>query len=168
MNKSFCFQNTNDLPPGAARAMEEPPTIEAPLMGSSVIAGFPSPAEHYVERQLDLNELLVARPAATYFVRADGDSMVDAGIHSGDLLVVDRALEPANGSIVIACVDGEFTVKMLRRDRNGVRLEAANSAFAPICFSGEMELRVFGVVTAVIHQLTSQNICPTPSATSHL
>ena len=166
MNKSFCFRNADETPPGAARAMEDPPPMAAPLMGSSVIAGFPSPAEQYVERQLDLNELLVARPAATYFVRADGDSMAGAGIRSGDLLVVDRALEPADGSVVIACVDGEFTVKTLRRGRNGVRLESANPAFPPIRFSGEMELRVFGVVTAVIHRLTPQNARPIPPATS--
>ena len=117
------------------------------------MAGFPSPAEQYLEPPLDLNELLVKRPAATYFVRVEGDSMVGAGIRDGDLLVVDRALEPADGSVIIACVDGEFTVKTLRRGRNGVRLEAANPAFPTIRFSGEMELRVFGVVTAVIHRL---------------
>ena len=144
------------LPPGAVRAAEAPAACAAPLMGTSVIAGFPSPAEQYVERQLDLNELLVARPAATYFVRASGDSMAGAGIRSGDLLVVDRSLEPADGSIVIACVDGEFTVKTLRRNRGGVRLEAANPDFRPIRFSGEMELRVFGVVTAVIHRFAAE------------
>ncbi len=133
-------------------AMPEPPPGSAPLMSVSVVAGFPSPAEQYVERPLDLNELLVARPAATYFVRAEGDSMLGAGIRSGDLLVVDRSLEPADGSIVIADVDGDFTVKTFRRDAQGVRLEAANPAFRPIRFSGEMELRVFGVVTAVIHR----------------
>lgn len=142
------------LPPGALPAAEAPPRAALPLMAASVIAGFPSPAEQYVERPLDLNELLVARPAATYFVRAEGDSMRGAGIRSGDLLVVDRSLEPEDGSVVIACVDGEFTVKILRRDHDSgaVRLEAANPAYPPISFSGEMELRVFGVVTAVIHR----------------
>jgi len=133
--------------------MENPPRAAAPLMASAVMAGFPSPAEQYVERPLDLNELLVERPAATYFVRAAGDSMVGAGIRDGDLLVVDRSLEPEDGSTVIACVDGEFTVKTYRRDRDGVRLEAANPAYAPIRFAGEMELRVFGVVTATVHRL---------------
>ena len=133
--------------------MENPPRATAPLMSSAVMAGFPSPAEQYVERPLDLNELLVARPAATYFVRAAGESMVGAGIRDGDLLVVDRSLEPEDGSTVIACVDGEFTVKTYRRDRGGVRLEAANPAYPPIRFGGEMELRTFGVVTAVVHRL---------------
>ena len=142
-------------PAGAIPAMESPPPATAPLMSSSVIAGFPSPAEQYVERPLDLNELLVARPAATYFVRAQGDSMAGAGVQDGDLLVVDRSLEPEDGSMVIACVDGEFTVKTYRRDRGGVRLEAANPAYPPIAFAGEMELRVFGVVTAVVHRLVA-------------
>ena len=144
------------IPPGAAPAMESPPPAGAPLMAGSVIAGFPSPAEQYVERPLDLNELLVARPAATYFVRAQGDSMSGAGVQDGDLLVVDRSLEPEDGSMVIACVDGEFTVKTYRQDRGGVRLEAANPAYPPIRFSGEMELRVFGVVTAVVHRLVAR------------
>ena len=144
------------IPPGAAPAMESPPPAGAPLMAGSVIAGFPSPAEQYVERPLDLNELLVARPAATYFVRAQGDSMSGAGVQDGDLLVVDRSLEPEDGSMVIACVDGEFTVKTYRQNRGGVRLEAANPAYPPIRFSGEMELRVFGVVTAVVHRLVAR------------
>ena len=135
----------SDLPRGAVPAMESPPRAETPLMSSAVMAGFPSPAEQYVERPLDLNELLVARPAATYFVRAQGDSMSGAGV----------SLEPEDGSMVIACVDGEFTVKTYRRDRRGVRLEAANPAYPPIRFAGEMELRVFGVVTAVVHRLVA-------------
>lgn len=134
------------------RAEEGMRRVEVPFMGGAVVAGFPSPAEQYVERPLDLNELLVARPAATYFVRAEGNSMEGVGIRSGDLLVVDRSLEAEDGAVVIACVDGEFTVKTLRKGRGGVRLEAANPAYAPIRFSGEMELRVFGVVTAVIHR----------------
>ena len=152
VNKGFPILPAG-APPGAAPAMDGPPPAAAPLMASSVVAGFPSPAEQYVERPLDLNEWLVAHPAATYFVRADGDSMVGAGIRSGDLLVVDRALEPADGCVVIAEVDGEFTVKRLRTGAEGVRLEAANPAYAPIRLAGEMELRVFGVVTAVVHRL---------------
>lgn len=160
MHESPDLSPNATIPPGARRAVEEPSGAAAPLMTSAVIAGFPSPAEQYVERPLDLNELLVVRPAATYFVRAEGESMRDAGIHSGDLLVVDRSIEPADGSVVIACVDGDFTVKTLRREPDGVRLEAANPAFAPIRFRGEMELRVFGVVTAVIHRLALQPAHP--------
>ena len=79
-------------------------------VSGSVVAGFPSPAEQYLEPPLDLNELLVKRPAATYFVRVEGDSMSGAGISDGDLLVVDRSLRPADGDVIIASVDGDFTV----------------------------------------------------------
>lgn len=153
MKKQDQTKGRAPVPPGAWRAVGDVPRVEVPCMGTAVVAGFPSPAEQYVERPLDLNELLVARPAATYFVRAEGDSMLGAGIRSGDLLVVDRSLEPGNGSVVIACVDGEFTVKTLRKGRGGVRLEAANPAYPPIRFADGMELRVFGVVTAVIHRM---------------
>ena len=127
-----------------------------PLTGSPVTAGFPSPAESYLESPLDLNQLLVRRPAATFFVRVAGDSMLGAGIHPGDILVVDRSLEPRHGAIVIACVDNEFTVKYLRSDGDAWQLEAANPAYPPLTFTEGMELKLFGVVTAVIHQF------PTP------
>ena len=122
------------------------------LMQTTVCCGFPSPAEQYVESPLDLNELLVKKPAATFFVRAAGESMTGAGIYPGDILVVDRSLEPGNGSVVIAAVNNEFTVKFFRKDRNGIRLEPANSKFKAIFFAEGMELRIFGVVTACIHQ----------------
>lgn len=127
-------------------------TENAPLMASPVVAGFPSPAEQYIEAPLDLNDLLVKKPAATFFVRVSGDSMHDAGIEDGDILVVDRSLDAADGSIVIACVDGEFTVKTFRRDRAGIRLEPANKAYSPILFSDGMELRIFGVVTGLVRR----------------
>lgn len=121
-------------------------------MTSSVVAGFPSPAEQYVEAPLDLNELLVKKPAATFFVRVSGDSMCDAGITDGDILVVDRSLDAADGAVVIACVDGEFTVKTFRHDAAGIRLEPANKAYKPILFSEGMELKVFGVVTGLVRK----------------
>jgi DNA polymerase V len=131
---------------------ETPDNALPPLMSDAVAAGFPSPAEQYVEGPLDLNELLVHRPAATFFVRAIGDSMVGAGIRPGDVLVVDRSLEATDRAIVIAAVNGELTVKFLRRDQRGVRLEAANPAYRPIFLQDDMDTRIFGVVTAVIHQ----------------
>ena len=106
-----------------------------PLMATPVAAGFPSPAEQYIESPLDLNELLVHRPAATFFVRAAGDSMTGAGIRPGDILVVDRSLEARDGSIVIACVDNEFTVKYLRMDGGTVSLVPANRRYKPITFA---------------------------------
>ena len=123
-----------------------------PLMLSPAVCGFPSPAEQYVDAPLDLNALLVKNPPATFFVRAAGDSMTGAGIRPGDILVVDRSLSAADGDIVIACVDNEFTVKFLKNDAGTVALLPANRKYRPITFSEGMELRVFGVVTAVIHQ----------------
>lgn len=121
-------------------------------MSGSVVAGFPSPAEQYQEQPLDLNELLVRRPAATFFVKVSGESMSGAGIHDGDLLVVDRSLRPASGDVIIAAVDGEFTVKTYRRDKTGVRLEPANTDFPVIRLKSGQELDYFGKVTACIHR----------------
>ena len=131
---------------------------DPPLMETPVSCGFPSPAEQYIESPLDLNELLVKRPAATFFVRASGDSMLGAGIRSGDILVVDRSIAPADGSIVIAAVDNEFTVKYLRRDESGYRLEPANRKYKTIFFPEGSELRIFGVVTACIHRFSARNV----------
>ena len=121
-------------------------------VSGSVVAGFPSPAEQYQEPPLDLNELLVKRPAATFFVRVQGSSMTGAGINDGDLLVVDRSLRPASGDVIIACVDGDFTVKTYRRDKDGVRLEPANPDFPVIRIKPGQELDYFGKVTACIHR----------------
>ena len=129
-------------------------------IAGSVVAGFPSPAEQYLEPPLDLNAFLVKRPAATYFVRVEGESMSGAGIHDGDLLVVDRSITPVSGDIIIAAVDGEFTVKRLRIDppsaanggRRKVSLVAENPAYPPIVMSGMSCLRSFGKVTALIHR----------------
>ena len=123
-------------------------------ISGSVVAGFPSPAEQYLEPPLDLNEFLIKRPAATYFVRVEGDSMIGAGIHDGDLLVVDRSLRPASGDVIIASVDGDFTVKTYRRDKDGVRLAPANPAYPIIYIKKGQELDYFGKVTACIHQFT--------------
>ena len=125
---------------------------KAEIVESVVMAGFPSVADSYCSSPLDLNELLVKRPAATFFVRAMGDSMIDAGISSGDILVVDRSLEPNDGNIVIASVQNEFTVKYLRKNLKGISLVPANKKYKEITFKGEMQLQIFGVVTAVIHQ----------------
>lgn len=121
-------------------------------VAGSVVAGFPSPAEQYQEPPLDLNDLLVKRPAATYFVRVEGDSMIGAGIRGGDLLVVDRSLRPSSGDVIIACVDGDFTVKTYRREKEGVRLEPANPSYPVIRLRSGQELDYFGKVTACIHR----------------
>lgn len=127
-------------------------SIALPLFMSGVSAGFPSPAQDYIERTLDLNDLCVQHPAATYFVRADGDSMEGVGIFSGDVLIVDRSLKAVHGDIVIACVDGEFTVKELNT-RPTLQLVAHNPVYAPIQLSEESILELFGVVTTVVHSV---------------
>lgn len=122
-----------------------------PLYLPRVPAGFPSPADDYVDRPLDLNDLLVQRPEATFFVEVEGDSMVEAGIHPGDLLVVDRAAEPTGGKIVVAAIDGELTVKRLRRKEDALWLVAENEAYPPIRVT--TELVIWGVVRHAIHKV---------------
>jgi len=126
---------------------------ELPLAEVSVQAGFPSPAEDYVEDRIDLNEELIEHPAATYFVRASGRSMVDAGIHDGDILVVDRAVEPDDGHVVVAAVDGELAVKRLRRADGEVWLAAENENFEDLPVTALNDVTVWGVVTHAVHAL---------------
>ncbi|WP_409373143.1 translesion error-prone DNA polymerase V autoproteolytic subunit [Shewanella sp. SP1S1-7] len=122
------------------------------LFSSLIAAGFPSPAQDYVEQTLDLYELCIKHPAATFFVKVQGDSMIDAGIFSGDILVVDRSLQPAHGDTVVAAVNGEFTVKQLQL-RPVVQLLPRNALFSPIAINDESELNIFGVVTNVVKKL---------------
>ncbi|MFW7208699.1 MULTISPECIES: translesion error-prone DNA polymerase V autoproteolytic subunit [unclassified Enterobacter] len=123
--------------------------ITLPLFSDLVQCGFPSPAADYVEQRIDLNELLVAHPSSTYFVKAAGDSMIEAGISDGDLLVVDSSRTAEHGDIVIAAVEGEFTVKRLQL-RPTVQLIPMNSAYSPIIVGSEDTLDVFGVVTFIV------------------
>ena len=125
-------------------------------VAGAVVAGFPSPAEQYMEPPLDLNEFLVKRPAATYFVNVEGDSMSGAGIRHGDLLVVDRSLRPADGDVVIAAVDGSYTVKTFHRDAAGVHLVPANPDYPVITLQPGQELDYFGKVTACIHRFVKK------------
>jgi DNA polymerase V len=124
-----------------------------PLFLERVSAGFPSPADDYMEDRLDLNRHLVKHPAATFFVRASGDSMRGAGIHSGDILVVDRSLEPGNNSVVIAVINGELTVKRIMKSREKLFLIPENESYRPIEIRDGMDFEVWGVVTTVIHAL---------------
>lgn len=126
--------------------------MKCPFFAVPVQAGFPSPAEDYLEQNLDLNEYLIQHPAATFFVRADGESMKGAGIHSGDILIVDRALSASNGKIVIAVINGEFTVKRIRMTKDQLFLEPENPDFKPIEVKEGTDFRVWGVVTYVIHK----------------
>ena len=118
---------------------------------SPIYAGFPSPADDFLEKKLDLNEYLIKNPAATFFIRVRGSSMIQAGIFSGDILIVDRSLEPENNAIVVVVIDGEFTVKRLQTSGGQIRLIAENRNYKPIKVTEEMEFQVWGVVTNVIH-----------------
>ena len=125
-----------------------------PFFLDSISAGFPSPATDYMETKLDLNEYLVKRPTATYIVKASGPSMVDAGISSGDLLIVDRSINPRNDNIVIASIFGDLTVKKLKKKDQSLFLISANSEYPSIQVKEEMECFIWGVVTYVIHKTT--------------
>jgi DNA polymerase V len=122
-----------------------------PLFISKVAAGFPSPADDYVEKTLDLEELLIQKPAATFFVRAQGDSMLGAGIHPNDILVVDRSKEPMPDKIVICALNGELTVKRLMVTDGQWRLKAENPAYPDIPLTDDLETVFWGTVTNVIH-----------------
>lgn len=123
-------------------------SLSLPLYSSRVSAGFPSPADDYLEATLDLNQHLIKRPNATYFARAEGDSMRGRGIFSGDLLIIDRSIKPANGQVVIASIDGELTCKILDTQRRC--LVAANRHYAPILITDDCEFCIEGVVTASV------------------
>jgi len=127
--------------------------VPLPLLAGKVAAGFPSPADDYIEKTLDLNELLVQKPAATFFARAQGESMLGAGIHHNDILVVDRSIEPVPGKIVICALNGELTVKRLDRDNGLWKLKAENKDYPDIAIHEELEMVIWGVVTNVIHPL---------------
>tara|TARA_Y100001970_G_scaffold35605_1_gene44015 strand:+ start:439 stop:882 length:444 start_codon:yes stop_codon:yes gene_type:complete len=123
-----------------------------PMFLDSVSAGFPSPATDYMENKLDLNEYLVKHPAATFIVKANGPSMIEAGILSGDLLIVDRSVTPKSDNIVIASVFGDLTVKKLRKKGSALFLVSANNEYSSIEVREEMECFIWGVVTYVIHK----------------
>lgn len=127
--------------------------VVRPLIGAIVPAGFPSPAQDYMEGTLDLSDHLIRHPSSTFFMYADGYSMIGAGIQPGDLLIVDRALEAQSNKIVIAIVDNELTLKRLRIDAGQYWLIPENEEFEPIHITEDMDFIVWGVVTFVIHSL---------------
>ncbi|WP_084184951.1 LexA family protein [Desulfonatronum thiodismutans] len=134
---------------GVAKGLD----VELPLYLSPVTAGFPSPADDFLEKRLDLNDYLVKNPVATYLVRASGDSMQGAGIHDGDILVVDKSVEATDGKVVIAIVYGEFTVKTLRKRNGKACLVPANAEYPVVELTPEMDCEVWGVVTSVIRKM---------------
>lgn len=124
-----------------------------PLYGCSIVAGFPSPADEYLEGKLDLNQHLIHHPLATYFVRVSGESMLGAGIHPGDLLIVDRSIEARDGKIVIAVVNGELLVKRLTIEGTQPYLVAEHPDYPELKITEAMDFQIWGVVTSVIHSV---------------
>lgn len=135
------------------RAALSAPRRTCPLALTRVPAGFPSPADDYRDRDLDLHEHLVQHPAATFFMRASGNSMTGAGIHDGDLLIVDRSIPPRSGSVVIAILDGELTVKRLKHCGDRPYLTPENPEHAPIWIDEGSTFEVWGVVVYVVHKV---------------
>ena len=129
------------------------PPDALPLFSTRVPAGFPSPADDYLEGTLNLQEHLVRHPAATFLLRVEGQSMIGAGIHNGDLLVVDRAVDPEHGKIVVAVVEGEFMVKRLIYEGGLCLLRSANARYPDILVTEFASNHVWGVVTTVIHRV---------------
>ena len=130
--------------------MRQPPP---PLVAWHISCGFPSPADDYRESELDSNELVIAHPEATFYVRVSGDSIEGAEICEGDVLVVDRALDARENAIIVALVNGEFTIKRLFTIGNTLFLMPENPLYDPLPITEEMEFRVWGIATYVIHKL---------------
>ena len=134
-------------------SIDQETSLDIPFFDNQVPAGFPSPAQDYIDLDLDLHNYLVKNPSSTFCVRVTGESMRDAGINSGDIMLVDRSLDPKNRSIVLAVVDNEFTVKRVNVSEEGLFLMPENADFSPIKITSEMNFQVWGVVTYIIHKV---------------
>ena len=124
--------------------------LPLPYANGGIQAGFPSPADNYITETIDLNKELVRHPAATFYGRVSGDSMIEEGIEPGDILVIDRSIEPDSGDLAVCCIDGEFTLKRIKLEKNRVWLIPSNEMFDPILVTPENEFSVWGVVTHTI------------------
>ena len=131
---------------------EDKKIADIDLFDTPVMAGFPSPAEDYVEKKLDLNEHLITHPAATFFVKVEGESMKEANIFKGDIIIVDRSIQPENGSIVVAVVNQEFTLKRLLIKEKKIFLQPENKDYLPMEIKPDWNFEVWGVVTYIIHK----------------
>lgn len=124
--------------------------LELPLVGEAIRAGFPSPAEDFLDVSIDLNKELIKHPASTFFGRVSGDSMRDIGIDDGDLLVIDKSIEPSDGKIAVCFIDGEFTLKRIKTDKDCIWLMPANEKYKPIKVTKDSDFVVWGIVIHVI------------------
>ena len=128
--------------------------LEIPFIETGIKAGFPSPAQDYVEQSINLNKVLIKNPTSTFFARVDGDSMYETGIHNGDIAIIDKSLEPREGSKVVAYIDGEFVMKTIRMGKNEIYLIPENPDYPTITVTPDQQFMIWGVVTHVIHKLT--------------
>ncbi|HNV82459.1 MAG TPA: translesion error-prone DNA polymerase V autoproteolytic subunit [Tenuifilaceae bacterium] len=127
--------------------------LKLPLVDAFISAGFPSPADDYIEGKLDLNRQLIKNPSSTFFARVRGTSMTDVGINDGDILIIDKSLEAKHNSVLVCFIDGEFTVKKVQKIKGELFLIPQSKDFAPIKVSRESDFRLWGVVTYCIHKL---------------
>jgi DNA polymerase V len=127
--------------------------LELPFIASGIKAGFPSPATDFDESKISLDNVLVKNREATFYAKASGTSMIGAGIDDGDILVIDRSLEPQNNKVAVCFIDGEFTIKRIQVEKDCVYLMPENKAFQPIKVTDENELIIWGIVTYVIKSL---------------
>ena len=125
--------------------------LKIPLLSDSISAGFPSPADDYTEENIDLNDHLISNPFSTFFLRVKGDSMINAGIHDKDLIIVDKSLTAKPGNIIIAMIDGEFTIKRLSIRNNELYLKAENHSYPDFKFKNHIDIQIWGVVIYSIH-----------------
>ena len=132
----------------------DPTTLPVPLLGRLLPAGFPSPADDYLDGEIDLGAFLIERPASTFLMRVAGESMKNAGILDGDLVVVDRSVAPQSGHVVVGVLDGEMTLKRFRRLKNGrAALQAENPDFPEFVIGEELAAEIWGVVVGVVRKL---------------
>lgn len=132
---------------------DETQRMDIPLSEERVAAGFPSPAEDYAAQGLDLNKEVIKNPASTFYARVSGLSMVDEGINDGDLLVIDKSVEPRNGSLAVCYIDGEFTLKRFHREGDKALLIPANKEFSPITVTADNDFLIWGVVTYIVKKV---------------
>ena len=131
--------------------------VALPYADQGIQAGFPSPAQDYISESIDLNRELIRHPAATFYGRVSGDSMIGDGIESGDILVIDRSIEPSDGDLAVCCLDGDFPLKRISLSDGVVRLIPSNESFDPILVTPESQFEVWGVVTYTIKQHRRQS-----------
>ena len=132
---------------------EDNGSMEIPYSDNRVSAGFPSPAEHYFSLKLDLNKELIKNPASTFYARVKGVSMIDEGIDDGDLIVIDKSIEPHNGCLAVCYIDGEFTLKRFEKHKDHALLVPANKEYTPIKVTEENDFLIWGIVTYIIKKV---------------